>query len=312
VNVETLPNEVQGALSQSGGDAPLTPNDLAEIIRAFNEVTARLQRTHEALQGEVSRLKGELHEANAQLRRARELAALGEMAAGIAHEIRNPLGSIRLYATVLEEDLSAMPGAQETARKIGRAVRGLDAIVSDVLAFARDVRISAAPAETAGVVDRAVDACRESIQSAEADVEVRIGEDAAELACDAGLVHQALVNVIRNAAEAVQEGCEGSGARRIIVEVSLSESGDARGRRRSMVCFTVRDTGPGVGEEMVQRMFNPFFTTRASGTGLGLAIVHRIVDAHGGRVSVRNDSRGGAAVDLLLPREGPEDRQGDT
>src|SRR5690606_17045805 len=120
--------------------------DLADLMAAFNTATDRLQQTHHALQAEVRRLKGELHEANEKLRRSRELAALGEMAAGIAHEIRNPLGSIRLYAAMLAEDLTDRAPQRALARKIAQAVLDMDAIVADVLAFAREVRIR--PGET--------------------------------------------------------------------------------------------------------------------------------------------------------------------
>src|SRR5262249_30890105 len=98
--------------------AGLDPADLAGLLAAFNDVTAKLQASHEQLRAEVSRLTRELGEANAQLERSRRLAALGEMAAGIAHEVRNPLGSIRLYARMLEEDLAHSPSEQTIAGKI--------------------------------------------------------------------------------------------------------------------------------------------------------------------------------------------------
>src|SRR5687767_8545993 len=98
-------------------ESAMTPAELAGLMSAFNEVTGRLQQTHETLQREVVRLRGELREANEQLERSRRLAALGEMAAGIAHEVRNPLGSIGLYARMLEQDLSDRPAERATAVK---------------------------------------------------------------------------------------------------------------------------------------------------------------------------------------------------
>ena len=112
-------------------------DDLRQLMLTINETTQRLQQTHESLQLEVSRLQGELAEANAQLLRSRSLAALGEMAAGIAHEIRNPLASIGLYAQMLVEDLADRPETSRLAGKIGGAVDRLDTIVRDVLRFAR-------------------------------------------------------------------------------------------------------------------------------------------------------------------------------
>jgi signal transduction histidine kinase len=121
-------------------DGP-APGELAELLGAFNDVTGRLQRTHERLQREVAGLKRELREANEQLSRSRRLAALGEMAAGIAHEVRNPLSSIRLYARMLEQDLADRPDQRSIAGRIGAAVHGLDAVVGDVLNFARELRV---------------------------------------------------------------------------------------------------------------------------------------------------------------------------
>src|SRR6185295_5586605 len=99
-----------------------------------------LQSTHESLREQVSRLQAELSEANAQVERSKRLAALGEMAAGIAHEVRNPLGSIRLYARMLEQDLADRPAERSIATKIASAVGGLDGVVGDVLSFARDAK----------------------------------------------------------------------------------------------------------------------------------------------------------------------------
>ena len=108
--------------------APLAVDDLRELIETVTRTTGELQRTHMALQGQVRRLQGELAEANAQLRRSKALAALGEVAAGIAHEVRNPLGSIRLYAKMLEDDLADAPEQRGIATKIGSAVVRLNEV----------------------------------------------------------------------------------------------------------------------------------------------------------------------------------------
>lgn len=278
--------------------------ELAELIGAFNTVTSRLQATHEELTGEVGRLQGELREANERLRRARELAALGEMAAGIAHEVRNPLGSIRLYASALEDDLADRPSERRLARRIGAAVRGLDAVVSDVLTFARERRVDRAPVPVGHLIDHAVASCADLVERAGTQIQTptEAADDPCAL-CDAALAQQALTNILRNAVEAI-EGVDGE--RVVHVTVCTCHVRGARPRRRPMVVISVRDTGPGVPEDVMERMFNPFFTTRAAGTGLGLAIVHRIADAHDGRVTVRNHEDGGAVVELMLPAATPE------
>jgi signal transduction histidine kinase len=124
--------------------------------------------------------------------------------------------------------------------------------------------------------------------------------------CDPMLVHRALVNVVRNAVQAMREG---GGVCELRVGVERRALPDSAGSPRSYTAVTVRDSGPGIPAGVMERMFNPFFTTRATGTGLGLAIVHRIMDAHGGRVLVRNAEGGGAIVELLLP-DAPGEKNG--
>ncbi|TVQ31247.1 MAG: hypothetical protein EA376_10275 [Phycisphaeraceae bacterium] len=281
----------------------LSPQDLAELFNEFNELTSRLQETHETLSARVAQLESELRDANRQLRRSRELAALGEMAAGIAHEVRNPLGSIGLYAGMLEEDLADRPEQQGVAVKIGRAVQGLDRIVGDVLTFAREIRLRAEPVEARSLLEHAVESCRGPIEGAA--VAVRVNEvdgPGIDVVCDPAMVNQALVNLVRNACDALAEAKPAGGAT-IELQATRRATRDATGVRRAMIALLVRDNGPGVPEEVKERMFNPFFTTRQAGTGLGLAIVHRIADAHGGGVTVRNRPGAGAEVELLLPAE---------
>lgn len=280
----------------------LTPGDLAGLLASFNEVTSRLERTHEELKAEVTRLNRELGEANSRLERSRRLAALGEMAAGIAHEVRNPLGSIRLYARMLEQDLADRPREAGVAGKIQTAAVDLDRIVRDVLAFSREFRLDRAQCHAGELFDRALEACLHDGVPGWRNVRVvrayeRRGPVA--LRADAGLLTQALTNLVRNAIEAMAEA-PGRDHRLELDAIPADDEGPGWVRLR------VTDSGPGVTPDVVARMFNPFFTTRASGTGLGLAIVHRIADAHAGRVAVRNNSEArpggpGATVELILP-----------
>ncbi|HVU64273.1 MAG TPA: ATP-binding protein [Phycisphaerales bacterium] len=305
----------------AGGGA-LAPSDLAELLAAFNEVTAKLHAAHESLKEEVVRLQGELRQANEQIERSRRLSALGEMAAGIAHEVRNPLGSIRLYAKMLADDLAVGEDRSKErtlAEKIGAATRGLDAVVCDVLAFSREMRVEAGPIEVGALLQRAIDEClagdRDEARAvggaARPPIRVVRLDEAAELdgeivMCDAHLMHRALVNVVRNAIEAMREATgDHARGRELRLAVERRMLPDAQGKQKGFVAMVVHDSGPGIPAGVMERMFNPFFTTRATGTGLGLAIVHRIMDAHGGRVLVRNaDGAGGAIVELLLPDVG--------
>lgn len=303
-------------------------DDLAQIMRAYNEVTQKLQASHESLKSQVVRLQSELVSTNAKLQRSKRLAALGEMAAGIAHEIRNPLGAIHLYAGMLVEDLEPDRAPihdtgqmQETAVKIASAVRGLNAIVEDVLSFARELSPSPQLVEVGRLFDRAVEACAPILGAVEVAVcraDRQSDADDLRVEADPTLLHQTLLNLIRNAVDAMSEtaspGGEGDGVRgeggsegRRQGRGSQEAGGESAGRVLTLdayseggqVVMIVRDSGPGIAEADIDRIFNPFFTTRNTGTGLGLAIVHRIIDAHSGAISVHND--GGAVFSLSLP-----------
>ncbi|MCR9218103.1 MAG: ATP-binding protein [bacterium] len=276
----------------------LSPTDLAELVGAFNEVTARLQSTHEQLRGEVARLQQELTDTRGQLRRAKELAALGEMAAGIAHEVRNPLVSIRLFGEALVSDLSDRPEEQGLAGKIVRSVDRLNAVVGDVLNFARDLRVQSDVIEVDALLRDVAEVASGYARSVGVDLTV-VASPGTQVSCDRGLLQQAILNVVRN-------GCEASadvpdGARRVEVSVQERRGRTPDGASRPELAFCVADSGPGFPTEVRDRVFNPFFTTRETGTGLGLAIVHRILDAHDGSVVIASNENAGALVELRVP-----------
>ncbi|QDU33160.1 Sensor protein ZraS [Poriferisphaera corsica] len=293
----------QGEQAVAGQDDPRMA-ELAQIINAYNEVTDKLQQSHEKLQDEVLRLREELASTNAQLQRSKRLSALGEMAAGIAHEIRNPLAAIQLYASMVEEDLGGDDGdvsnrelAVDNTRKIASAVRGLNGIVNDVLTFARGIELERREVYVCDLFDRVMETHRPAIRESGIVVE-RDDVACADLRInvDEGMMGQVLLNLVRNAVDAMGDV---EGEMRIMrTDVMVKEED-------RMVVLVVKDSGPGIGEADVDRIFNPFFTTRNAGTGLGLAIVHRIVDAHGGAIVVRNEGEagGGAVFEISLPME---------
>ncbi len=266
-----------------------TEPDLATILRTYNEVTERLKRSHEALLTEVARLHDELHEKNRELQRRERLAALGEMAAGLAHEIRNPLGGIGLYASVLEKDLADRPRERDVARRISAGVGNLERIVRDILAFAGDADPKLADVRLDGVLDAVLGHAAPAARARM--VNLAVDSDLGELTvrCDAGQIERALLNLVLNAIDAVDDGGH--------VRVRASR----RPNELGSVAIVVEDDGAGIAAEHLHRIFNPFFTTKDHGTGLGLAIVHRIAEAHGGSITARNRSEGGASFVLSLP-----------
>lgn len=280
----------------------LTSGDLAELLSAFNAVTGRLQATHDQLRGEVARLTLELTEANEQLARTKRLAALGEMAAGIAHEVRNPLGSISLFARMLKDDLADRPVQEKLADKIIASAKGLNAVVGDVLTFSREFRVQKEETPISEILDRAIVACQHDGVEGWDKVEIIRGDrrSSSAVPLDPALAAQAVTNIVRNAIEAMTDA--NLPKKCLTFEVGKHTISDAQGKRERLLGIKITDSGPGLSEEVLRRMFNPFFTTRKAGTGLGLAIVHRIMDAHGGRVVASNSRTGGATFELQFPQ----------
>lgn len=261
--------------------------ELAAIISAYNEVTERLKVSHENLGREVQKLRIDLAEKNKELARRERLSALGEMATGLAHEIRNPLGGIQLNASLLDRDLRDLPAAQALVRKISSGVEALDEIVGDILDFGGQRPPDIVPVSCDELVSKVFDtAAAQALLKAAALV--KDGSlDTIEVWVDRLQMERALLNVVRNGIEAVESGgC---------VSVSAAPSEDG------LAALVVTDDGPGVSATVMDKIFNPFFTTKETGTGLGLAIVHSTLESHGGRVRVCNRPDGGAEFTLYLP-----------
>ncbi len=270
-------------------DASRRIEELGRIILAYSEITERLQQSHERLEQTVLSLRNELSEKNRQLERRNRLAALGEMAAGMAHEIRNPLGGIQLYASLLGKDVVDRPAALDLVRKISGGVRRLEALVSQVLQFTREMRATIVDADLADVVEEAVNLAGEAIAAKRLECQVS-GPRPMPVRIDPLLMGQAVLNLVLNAAEAM---CEGG-----LLAVRFGPPWEGSEARQLVIA--VEDTGPGIPVHVLDRIFNPFFTTRDDGTGLGLAIVHRIVESHDGAISATNRDGGGAKFEIRI------------
>ncbi|GJM25496.1 MAG: hypothetical protein DHS20C16_19110 [Phycisphaerae bacterium] len=262
--------------------------ELGAIINSYNEVTERLKQSHDRLRDEVVRLHDQLDEKNRELARRERLAALGEMAAGVAHEIRNPLGGIRLYADLLIKDLHETPETQQLARKISDGVSVLESIVGDVVEFAGESEPDAASVRAGALIEEALGLAAPAITSRGCDLHFKPVMPELCVQADMNQILRALLNLLLNAVDAAGEGGT------IQVSAALNDSG-------THCDYLIADDGPGISSDLMNRIFHPFFTTKSSGTGLGLAIVHRIADAHGGSVRARNGDGGGAEFCLSVP-----------
>ena len=263
--------------------------ELGRIIMAYSEVTDRLQLSHDQLQQTVESLRGELTEKNRQLERRNRLAALGEMAAGMAHEIRNPLGGIQLYASMLARDVADKPDSFQLVGKISAGVKRLESLVSQVLHFTREINANVQEMDLSVAVEQAVDLARGTIDARELSCEVD-GLATLAVSADPMLIGQAILNLLINAADATPTGGK--------VLVRFHAAADGSGARQFHL--VVQDSGPGIPATILDRIFNPFFTTKDTGTGLGLAIVHRVVEAHDGTIVVTNPPQGGARFEIRV------------
>jgi signal transduction histidine kinase len=275
-------------IAPSNTDHAKRIDDLGQIILAYSGVTEKLQQSHDQLTQTVQALRQELSEKNRQLERRNRLAALGEMAAGMAHEIRNPLGGIQLYSSILAKELANQPDSLQLVHKISGGVKLLDGLVSQVLQFTREITAHPVPTDLAAVLDQAVEFASMTFQMREVTCQVT-GPRPLRVAIDPLLIGQAVLNLILNAAEASDAGGV------VNVRFGPPTDGDVR-----QMFLAVTDTGPGIPADVLDRIFNPFFTTKESGTGLGLAIVHRVVEAHDGTITASNVDGGGAKFEVRI------------
>ncbi len=218
------------------------------------------------------------------------LAALGEMAAVLAHEIRNPLGAIKGLAQVLDERAPAASPDRELTETIVRETGRLERLVADLLAYARPRPPERRPVEVAVLVRRAADLLAAEAAAAGARIAVRAPAGPVHALADAGQLTQLFTNLLLNALQAMP----GGGAVRVDV-----------GHERGTVVVTVADEGPGIAPEKAARLFEPFYTTKPKGTGLGLAICRRIAEGHGGRIALEGRAGPGARLRVELPPAPP-------
>ena len=211
------------------------------------------------------------------------LAALGEMAAAIAHEVKNPLAGIEVMAGMLRRQLPASPDAQTMLGDIIKEAKMANAIVIEVLDFVRPIRLQVEPVALADVVQDAIAMAESHAARGHVQVALTMPGDLPRLHGDHHQLRQLFTNLLVNAFEALGGAGEVQIAAAAIAE---EDGGPGVENAGPMVLLTVRDDGPGIPADVVDRIFSPFFTTKPQGSGLGLAIVRKIVDAHDGRIDV--------------------------
>jgi signal transduction histidine kinase len=233
-----------------------------------------------------------------QLNQAERLATLGQMVAGISHEIRNPLGIIGSTAELLSQKTEETDPRKQLGKIIVEEASRLNAIVTDFLDFARPTEPRLADCSVDEVLERNLAFLQVEMDRRGIRVERDFGGNGTSVQADADLLYRAFLNVLMNAVEALHEG----GTIRVITRY--------RDGQKDNLEVIIADTGPGISEEVKGKIFEPFFTTRVKGTGLGLSIVRNIVESHGGSIRIESPppegdlvgEAGGTAVIISLPR----------
>lgn len=236
---------------------------------------------------EVRRLQQEVE-------RTKRLASLGSLAAGVAHEIRNPLSSVKGFATYFREKLKDSPQDRDTATTMIQEVERLDRVIGQLLEFARPSTLKIKPVRVTDLIRHSLKLIEGDARTKGVEVKTDLPANLPQALVDADRMNQVLLNLYLNAIQAM----DGGG----VLQVTVS-----RDDSRKLTTITVSDNGRGIEAADQERIFDPYFTTKSDGTGLGLAIVHKILDAHGGSIKVRSQKGAGTTVTMTLP-DGEEER----
>jgi signal transduction histidine kinase len=266
----------------------------AMLVNPFVSENRRQARRYRLLAEELAETNRRLEQAQEEARRSERLAALGQLTAGLAHEIRNPLAVIKGSAETLTRRLqSADPVTTEVAGYISSEVNRLNTIVTRFLNFARPLKLERRPAQIPPLLDRALKVACDRWPEAKVEVAQQYSENLPEMSVDPDLCEQAFTNLVLNAYEAMTD----TGGR-LTVRVAAANSDGRRG-----VEINIEDTGPGIPSELHEQIFNPFFTTKKEGVGLGLSLVSKIVDDHRGWIRISSEPGKGACFRIFLPAE---------
>lgn len=266
---------------------PPDRDDLRAAFALFSATSEKLAEAYVDLQAQVARLSAELAAANGELARRERLSALGEMAAKLAHQLRTPLAAALLYVGHLRGARLEDAERRRFAEKAMARLRYLERLIADMLAFVKGAHgqmsrfsLHAMLTDLLQVMEgqAAVQGVRLLLEDAGADL---------ELEADRQALSGALTSLLENALQASPAG----GTVRLVAQAGTGP----------FVAFRVEDEGPGIAEEGRERLFEPFYTTRAEGSGLGLAIVKQVADAHGGWVEVDSKPGMGSRFTLFLP-----------
>lgn len=223
-----------------------------------------------------------------QAERNSRLTAMGEMSVRIAHDLRNPLGSIELFASILKKELNGDKDKVDLLDHISLGIKSMDRLISNLLFFTRPQKPLFKKTDINKVVEDSILFSSHLINGNNIEVDKKLLPEGMEIYCDEELIKQVFLNMILNAVQAMPEGG--------ILSIDLERRQEKGGIR-----ISITDTGIGIRREYIEKIFDPFFTTRERGTGLGLAIVHNIVQAHDGTIEVESYPNKGSRFTIRIP-----------
>jgi signal transduction histidine kinase len=256
-------------------------DEIGDLGKDFNDMVRQLRESREEIQ--------RLH--RTQISRAEHLATLGELAAGLAHEIRNPLAGIAGVIDVIGRDLPKESPARSVLKDVRSEVLHINRIVSELLEIARPKQPEFRMADLNATAEHAVMFAKDQAASRGVEIELTKDAEGIEIEHDAGQIRQVLLNLLLNGVQACDQGGK--------VALQVAHTDDS-------VQLTVVDTGKGIPPDVLENIFRPFFTTKGDGTGLGLSLAQRMVEGHGGRLEVSSWVGKGSRFVISLPKERPQ------
>lgn len=230
----------------------------------------------------------EVHSLRREIARSQRLASVGMLAAGVAHEIRNPLSSIKGFATYFKERYPDVPENQHVANIMIQEINRLNRVVGQLLELARPVSVSKKRTSVNSLIENSMKLIEPQILEKQIRVQTRISPEVEAVPVDPDKINQVLLNLYLNAIESMEMNGD--------LSISISKNEEMKG-----IEIRITDSGAGISEADLAHIFDPYFTTKASGTGLGLAIVHNIIEAHDGNITVESEQGQGTTVIIFLP-----------
>ena len=260
-------------------------DEIGDLGRNFNHMMQQLRESRE----EIERLH------STQMSRAEHMATLGEMAAGLAHEIRNPLAGIAGVIEIIGRDLPSTSPARAVVKDVRQEIVQINRILTDLLETARPHPPQICRSNLNTTVEHAVMLARQQVLSRPIRIELQQAPDLPEVEHDSDQIHQVLLNLLLNAVQSMES------AGTVRVEI---------GSRDDHASVVVSDTGRGIPPQNLANIFRPFYTTKGNGTGLGLSLARRIVEEHHGRIEVNSEVGKGSKFEVLLPFRMPAEQSG--